>query len=149
MQEENLIYDEEVEALNTDLNLDLSVISEKSSYSTSSLDKVGIKVFADETDWAVKMYDAKQKKEYKYYKKNIFVPATSSEDKIIANIKSKVFTAESIAWEYKDIQKPTENNRTYMVFPILTLGLVLLIIIYKIQFGRRKKKVADSEYSNA
>ena len=58
MQEENVIYDEEAEVLNTDLNLDLSVISEKSSYSTSSLDKVGIKVFADETDWAVKMYDA-------------------------------------------------------------------------------------------
>ena len=49
-EQEDILYDVKESDLDTNLNLDVSVVSEKSDYSTSSLDKIGIKVFSDETD---------------------------------------------------------------------------------------------------
>lgn len=148
-EQEDILYDVKESDLDTNLNLDVSVVSEKSDYSTSSLDKIGIKVFSDETDEIINAYNVRKAKEYAYYKGNIFLSNQSADERIINTIKSKVFLVEPVRWEYKESNDNKENNNPYIYALCLAVCLLISVIMYRIQTKERKKKVVDHKYSDA
>lgn len=148
-EQEDILYDVKESDLDTNLNLDVSVVSEKSDYSTSSLDKIGIKVFSDETDEIINAYNVRKVKEYAYYKENIFLSNQSADERIINTIKSKVFLVEPVRWEYKESNDNKENNNPYIYALCLAVCLLISVIMYRIQTKERKKKVVDHKYSDA
>ena len=148
-EQEDILYDVKESDLDTNLNLDVSVVSEKSDYSTSSLDKIGIKVFSDEADEIINAYNVRKAKEYAYYKENIFLSNQSADERIINTIKSKVFLVEPVRWEYKEVYDNKESNTPYIYALWVAICLLVSVIMYRVQTGERKKKVADSKYSDA
>lgn len=90
-EQEDILYDVKESDLDTNLNLDVSVVSEKSDYSTSSLDKIGIKVFSDETDEIINAYNVRKAKEYAYYKENIFYLINRLMKELLILLKARCF----------------------------------------------------------
>lgn len=119
------------------LDLDPSVLSQRSGKTSSITDLYGLKVFDEAVEKQIEEYKLKNQQEIQFYHLNLFATSVKQEDEELEIIRQSVF-AESAAFG-KPVQAGSRESDLGENIVIAFL-IMILILLTGISYGRFKKK---------
>lgn len=124
-------------AKSTDINIDPSVLDERSDTYSSLTDVNGAEVFTDTYEKKVQDYEKKEQHFYQERQKAVFVQEISPEADIYTDIKASMFQNATIQTE----KESTSHSQSQSGLEIsITVVVSLMAILFILRYMKRRKE---------
>lgn len=131
-------------ATDSNLRLDVSVLTDRAGKTAALMDKNGLYVFAESVEYQIEQYQMEEQEKAAYYKTHVFQADAPDEDRELEYIRSHVFMEVSTV----SGRPNPEGRKEAAVSPWLTAGIAAAGIMISVLYWRRKKKAREKRIAD-
>ena len=131
--------------MNTDLELDLSVVTQEQGADISLSDLYGMPVFKDSTKQAIIDYENKVETQKENIDRQVFSDTIDTEKQSVQNIREQVFVQTNQLIKPADVSVNNKQSYTNAIILLEVVGIafILLMVAYSKKRKRERKKNID------
>lgn len=134
----------EVRATDSNLRLDVSVLTDRAGDQTALMDKNELYIFEESVEARIGQYLIREQKMNDYYRAHVFAADTAPVDRELEYIKSHVFMqASSVSERMNPEKKESDGISIWLTAAILAAGILISAIYWNRKKKAREKRIAD------
>lgn len=131
-------------ATDSNLRLDVSVLTDRTGGRTALMDKNGLYIFEESVEEQIAQYLIREQEKSAYYKSSVFSEDTTNEDRELNYIKSHVFMQISSVSDRTAPEAKKDNGASlWLTAGIAVTGIVITVLYWRRMKKAREKRIAD------
>lgn len=131
---------------NTDLNIELSIVTEEQGQDISLSDLYGVPIFREATEQAIHEYESKMEAQRERIDMQVFSDMIDVDKQHVERIRLEVFTETNQLTKLADTETQVKQSYTNLILLIEVIAIVFVVLIISYSKKRKKERKKKIDY---